>query len=96
MPLWRRRDQDDCAWAQFGEDCVVYHRSSGITHLLNGVSVRLLFEVLLSPVTLDDIVSIFMSDGNADEDEYRAEFLAVLARLEYFGLVELVSPRGND
>lgn len=87
--LWHRRNAEDCAWAEYGDECIVYHRPSGMTHLLNGVSVRLLADFLLEPKDTDEIAGFFMP-GNEDvvAEEFRAQFLDVLARLEYFGLVE--------
>ena len=88
---WQRRNADDCAWAKYEESCVVYHRPSGMTHLLNGASVALLADILLEPRTLDEVVEIFLPEGpDTDRAKFRVEFSAILTRLESFGLLERV------
>ena len=32
---WRSPPSDSIAWVSWGEDCVAFHRPSGMTHFLN-------------------------------------------------------------
>jgi len=86
---WRRRDAGDCAWAEYGEATVAYHRPSMTTHLLNPASIRLLTDLLLEPQSVDAICRTLLPDGNPDSaGEDRAALHALLGRLESLGLVE--------
>ena len=93
---WRRRSNDDCEWAHYGNELVVYHKPSGKTHLLNDVTSQLLSEVLLRPVSLDDIVALFAPPDEEHREAYREEFRSILSRLDYFGFVECVETSADD
>ena len=79
---------DDCVWAQYGDDFVVFHRPSGKTHLLNLAGHRLLTEILQSPVTTAQIAARLANTSGEisaplDEDAVNE----MLLRFEYLGLV---------
>lgn len=87
--LWRRRSADECAWAEFEDGCVLYHRPSGKTHVMNDASVALVSELLSEPTSLADIVGVFRADAAAGrEEELVDSMVTLLLRLEDFGLVE--------
>lgn len=89
--LWRRRSQEDCAWAKFEEGYVLYHRPSGKTHVMNDASVALLTELLSEPTSLAEVLDVFRVDGaDVDEKELVESMVMLLLRLEDFGLVERV------
>ena len=89
--LWRRRSNDDCAWAKFADGYVLYHRPSGKTHVMNDASVALVTELLSEPTTLADVIGVFRVDGaDADEKVLVESMVTLLLRLEEFGLVERV------
>lgn len=75
-------------WADWGEDCVLYHRRSGQTHFLNRSSATLLQRVLLEPVGVE------AASRALDEAQATPELLnhltGVLLRFEELGLVERV------
>ena len=89
---FRRRNVNDCAWASYDEASVVYHRPSGLTHLLNPASVYLLTDVLVEARSFDEVVDSFVPEGEqTDPQQFREQIMEILMRLEYFGLLETVA-----
>ena len=88
---WRRRNPDDCIWTRYGDAYVVYHKPSGLTHLLNEASHRLLSDILARPASLASIVAAFGHAGNSAPEEYKASMWSTLRWLEHLGLIERVS-----
>jgi len=89
--FWRRRDADDSAIEAFDDEdhAVVYHRPSGVTHLLNAPTIRLLTEVLVEPASFQEIAAAFRTDNESlDEAEFVGVLQDMLARLEHYGFVE--------
>jgi PqqD family protein of HPr-rel-A system len=76
-------------WTQFGDKWAVYHRPSGKTHFINAATARLLRELLLCPLTVDEILPALLAAASPTEQE---EILGttgeLLLRLEELGLVE--------
>lgn len=88
---WRRRSQDDCAWAKFADGHVLYHRPSGKTHVMNDAGVALLNELLSEPTSLAEVLGVFRVDSaGVDEQEFVDSMATLLLRLEEFGLVDRV------
>lgn len=88
-PRWRSGPPQDLAWAELGDDYVLYHRPSGKTHLLNAASAALLRQVLLEP---KDARSAARELADREGAEGHADFVdavtAALAQLEHLGLIE--------
>lgn len=86
---WRLSSGDSCAWSDFGDGYVGYHRPSGKTHLLNEAGYRLLTELLLEPKDLATIAAEYDPghQGTSSED-YLRRMRQMLRRLEQFGLIE--------
>lgn len=76
-------------WANYGESCVVFHRPSGKTHVLNSASYRLLTDILQRP---EDTVTIAAKLLDIAADEVPASKLeevhSLLVRFEYLGFVD--------
>lgn len=86
---WRKCEDESCAWFDFGDGAVVYHRPSGKTHLLNEASVRLLIELLQEPLDLPAIAAEFdPGENGAPQEAYLDSLEQMLRRLEQFGLIE--------
>lgn len=86
--LWRS-NAEDCVWAHYDDDYVVFHRPSGKTHFLNAAGYRLLTEILERPEGTTAIATRLASSGGSepgtlDEEEVHA----MLVRFEYLGLVD--------
>jgi len=75
-------------WADWGEDCVLYHRRSGQTHFLNRSSATLLQRVLREPVDAE-AASRALDEAKASP-EVLDHLIGVLLRFEELGLVERV------
>ena len=87
--VWRRRSPEDMAVAAYDDDAVVYHRPSGITHLLNAPTLTLLDDVLAAPATFEEIAAAFRSGNEAvDDAEFNDQLFEMLLRLEHFGFVD--------
>jgi PqqD family protein of HPr-rel-A system len=94
---WQRRCRDDLIWADFNDQFVVFHRSSGQTHFLNESAAVLLIDVLASPATLDEAARTLLGDldqtpiPGAPSREMRERVLRMLVRFEELGLVQRVA-----
>ena len=86
---WRSCSQGSLVWRTWGAESVVYHRPSGKTHFVNESSRWLMTDVLREPKSVEDIVAVFAPAGaDPDSNELHAEVGALLARLEYLGLID--------
>lgn len=91
LKRWRKCADESCAWFDFGDGAVVYHRPSGKTHLLNEASVRLLTELLQDPLDLPAIAAEFSpGEGGPSQEAFLESLDQMLRRLEQFGLIERV------
>lgn len=94
LPLvhWRAVPANELHFAQWGDDVVLFHRTSGLTHLVNIATVVLLREVLAEPSTLDTAARALVTAQNAQADEhFLSELAELIQRLEGLGLVERVT-----
>lgn len=92
LVYWRAAPARELHFAQWGDDAVLFHGRSGLTHLVNGAAAVLLSEVLASPRTLESAVEALASTQNAQADEhFLSEVAGLIARLEMLGLVERVA-----
>ena len=79
-------------FAQWGDDVVLFHAGSGLTHLVNNVGAMLLCEVLVKPTTLDGAIEALAAEQNAHADEPFASRVAeLICRLETLGLIERIT-----
>lgn len=82
-----------CLWADWGGDCVVYHRPSGKTHLLNTPSAVLLTRVLAVPLDVESAAAELAGAQSARAGPDFVDYVAgLLFRFEELGLVERVDP----
>ena len=89
---WQSCDAFQLAWASDGEAHVVYHRPSGITHLLNHASYQLIAEFLVVPATIEQIAAFFATDDDASvHPEHLQQIASLVHRLEQVGLVRHVA-----
>jgi PqqD family protein of HPr-rel-A system len=88
---WRSRSPDEIVWAQFDDEFVAYHRSSGQTHFLNKASHLLICDILHEARDFKEIADEFAEDDiDGHPKGYYEEMKAMLDRLEMLGLVERV------
>lgn len=88
-PCWQAADSRTFDWAIRDGECVLFHLPSGKTHLINSATHRLLSELLVVPLDLEQIEAALGADWPEDERELlRTETLELLWRLEDLGLVE--------
>lgn len=86
---WRAVSQQEFLWAHWGGEHVLYHRPSGLTHLINEVTASLLREVLLEARTVDDAaVELAQREGAEMGAEFIDDVQFLVERLETLGLVE--------
>ena len=91
--LWRS-NAEDCVWAIYDDDCVVFHRPSGKTHFLNAAGYRLLNVILETPERTSVIAAkLSGSVGGGPSTLDEGEVHAMLVRFEYLGLVDRSVPR---
>ena len=90
--LWWQKNPDDIVLAPYDANVILYHRPSGMTHMLNSASVVLLTEMLSEPASLDDIAVAF-SETNAElpAEQLKSQLAEMLMRLEHFGIIERVA-----
>ena len=89
---WRAVPANELHFAQWGDDAVLFHGRSGLTHLVNGATAVLLSEVLASPRTLESATEALASAQSACAGEhFLSEVAELIARLEMLGLVERVA-----
>ncbi len=94
LPLvhWRAVPANELHFARWGDDVVLFHQTSGLTHLLNVATVVLLREILADPRTFDAAARALVIAQNAQADEhFLSEFAELIQRLEGLGLVERVA-----
>ena len=71
---------------------MLFHRPSGLTHLVNGATAKLLREVLTEPRFVEDAAAnLAATEGANAGPEFAADVQHLLARLEALGLVERVA-----
>jgi PqqD family protein of HPr-rel-A system len=76
-------------WNCWGEDCVLFHRQSGKTHVANSATILLLTRVLVEPKTAERAAEELAElQEAAPGQQYAAEIAALLAHLDHLGLVE--------
>lgn len=87
--IYWRSNAADCLWASYGEACVVFHRPSGKTHVLNSASHRLLTEILQQSENTASIAARLL-DMAAEEvaADKLEEVHALLVQFEYLGFVD--------
>jgi PqqD family protein of HPr-rel-A system len=89
---WRAVPTNELHFARWGDDAVLFHERSGLTHLVNSAAAVLLSKVLGSPRTLESAAEALASAQNAHADEhFLSEVAELIARLEMLGLVERVA-----
>ena len=89
---WRAVPANELYFAQWGDDVVLFHGASGLTHLVNVATVVLLREILADPRTFDAAAGALVTAQNAQPDEhFRSELAELVQRLEALGLVERVA-----
>ena len=88
--LWRACSGDSFRFVNWGDDCIVYHRPSGTTHLLNTSSLSLVRDMLREPQTTEQVAARFCSRDVSEAEFGRVEheLRLVLEQLEHIGLVE--------
>jgi PqqD family protein of HPr-rel-A system len=76
-------------WAQFGDKWAIYHRPSGKTHFVSAGAARLLRELLLHPLTVNEVLpALLAAASTTEQEEINATTGELLLRLEELGLVE--------
>jgi PqqD family protein of HPr-rel-A system len=89
---WRAAPTSELHFAQWGDDVVLFHAGSGLTHLINVATAVLLIEVLESPRTLYAAAEALAAAQSAHFDErFLFKVGELLARLETLGLVERIT-----
>lgn len=85
---WLAVDTDDLTWASWADEYVVYHRRSGMTHLLNAAAFALITEVLVEQRSTSD-VALCIEPGALDEgqDVHIADVREMLRQMASIGLV---------
>jgi PqqD family protein of HPr-rel-A system len=86
---WRAATEQALDWAHWDSEYVLYHRPSGLTHLVNDVTATLLREVLTTPCSVDAAaIELAAREGAEIGAEYVEDLLNLVERLEALGLVE--------
>ncbi len=92
--LWCAGPDENLIWAEWGGDCVVFHRPSGLTHLVNASTAVLLREVLSTPRTIAEAAArLAESQGAVPAPDYADDVGGLMERLEFLGLVERAAAR---
>lgn len=86
---WKAASQADFALARWGEQVVLYHRPSGLTHFINTATAELLNDLSGRPGGLETLIRRY-ADGSARHDPAQLQDYVVnlMIRLEELGLVE--------
>lgn len=80
---------EDLAWTSLGEEFAVYHRASGLTHLLNQSSAALVAETLDRPMTAAEIAAALELNLTEGEDlSSQHELVMTLDFLVELGLLK--------
>lgn len=86
---WQAGEPDALRWAHWGGEYVLFHEASGLTHLVNEPTARLLREILVEPADLSQIAarlgSVSGAEGAAD---FAQQVAVLLERLDVLGLVQ--------
>ena len=86
---WRTCEPRQLLWAEFNDEFVIYHASSGKTHFLNSGSGYLLQSLLREPHTLREIAQQFSPEDEIGDHSSRDVMIAeMLQYFEELGLVE--------
>ena len=81
--IWRAWDADEC---------VVYHRLSGETHLLNAVTASVLRALEQRAMSVGELFdAIAVEFGSDDPEAYRTSLAQLLTHLDDLGLIQPVS-----
>lgn len=90
--VWRSVPRERLIWTSWGEDFIVFHRPSGITHFLNAASHYLVDDFLRQPRTVADVGAemLALTGGENEPATVRRHMHSLLSRLEEIGLVERV------
>jgi PqqD family protein of HPr-rel-A system len=83
--LWSSKP-DDCVWARYDDDFVVFHRPSGKTHLMNPAGYMLITEILSDPASASTIAARLANNGS-DGAVDQVALSDMLLRFEHLGLV---------
>ena len=82
-------------WADWGDDCVLYHVPSGKTHLLNAGAMLLLRQVLVVPLTAAEAADRLAELQRASPDSrFQGHIAQLLQRFDALGLVR-AKPHGD-
>lgn len=97
MADWQEIDRDTCwkaadaslmVWAEFGDDCVLFHRPSGKTHFVNQTTRELLSAMQHRSMTTAQIALAYGAEGGSVADAAADEQItATLLRFEALGLL---------
>lgn len=89
---WLAAPAQDCVWAEYDDDFVLFHRRSGHTHFVNASTAILLTEVLRSPRTSEEAAEELAAAQRANATaDFVPQVLGLMLRLEELGLVERVA-----
>lgn len=89
LTLWRAAREQDLNVLSWGDFSAIHHRSSGKTHFVNRSSLVLLTNVLVgSKSTRQAAQELAGAMGVQPSDEFEAQVLGLLVRLDELGLVQ--------
>ena len=86
--LWRAAPPDQFIRCDWDDNYIVFHRPSGLTHVLNGAMFHLLDSILREPAGLSAAMDR-LSDMGGDQASCvtRGQMIDLILRLEHLGLV---------
>jgi PqqD family protein of HPr-rel-A system len=88
-PRFRCSSDDRLAWFEGDEQCVVFDRASGETHLLNALGAATVCCLEAEALDLHELSSRLSADlGVPDDPRLRGPLVQLLRTLEACGLVE--------
>lgn len=94
--LWHAVRSEALLWADWGGDHVVFHRPSGLTHLVNPATADLLRHVLQKPCSMAEAASALARWQGAEAGpDYAVHVGELIARLAEVGLVERAGARAT-
>ena len=64
---WQAAAPETMVWRSWDGGFVMFHRPSGVTHLLNAASAELIREVLAVPRSIDEAASHLFGQASLDE-----------------------------
>jgi len=79
-------------WVTWGEESIVFNKSSGNTHLVNSMAARILLLLQVQPRSAEEICQNIATDMRLDPDnEILLRVKVVLETLDHLGLIESLS-----